>query len=328
MSLIIPSGGDKLYAGEVIGTFIGSLFNDNVLVKSKKAYVREGFTDKLTIPVSSSQFKVQPYASTPTSNGNYFQLKDRTMQLTKYNLYYEWNPLETLTYWKQYQPVGELVLAELPPELFLQMLSEMFSDEAEYHSRADWMGDVTRNDEFKIYDGILTQIKNGQGAYANAHRLDIAPVGNHGTSGFTETSVKTILENTRTYIRQQGESSEINKSYDSPDWAFHMSKRMFDRYSDEQKSQSYKGIDFTRQGVPLFDEKPIIIDPNFPDYHIFGAASNDSPTSNIQIGVNSQNAVTTYLEGRVAPNSDDHFVKLTPMRATMVVKPERTITVY
>jgi hypothetical protein len=328
MALTVPSGVDKIYGGEAVGLFAGKLFNEHELYKARKIFVRESFTDKITVPVSDSTFNVQDYAATPSSTGNAFTLSDRTMQLEKYNLYFEWNPLETMTYWKQYQPTGELVFAELPAALQAQMLSEAFASEGEYHAKADYIGNKTSGvAPFNKYDGILQLVKNGAGRYAQAIRKDYAPVGNNGTSGFTESSIKAILDAEVASIIASGDS-QIAKAYYKADFFWTMSPRTFQIYSNEQKAQSNKGVDFTQTGVQLHNGKAILVDPNFPDFHIMGTYGSDNASSNLQLGINSLASQQTFLTGRVANNSDNHFFKLTLTRALMVVRPEHLILIY
>lgn len=291
---------DTSYAGEAAAQFVMPAITGADTVESGSIYVKDGIKKKFTIPRWNADYTgmIQTRRATPTSAGTQ-TIDAQTLSPADYMIYMEFNPRDFETHWYSQEMMPKLLDAQLPYNTNSVVVMGVMQRHAKYFNKALWVSSIAAPPSvqnangdyiFGFINGLLQKLYNGSGANI--------VVG-------TTLSASNI-------------AAEFQKCYDAiplalrfdPNMTFYVSYKTFTLYTTFQSTtQTYKGIDITKEGVPEFVGKKIVRIADFPDDTVVVAKGMPTTESNIWAGINSISD-----EGlKFAPlqsNSELWFVKL------------------
>jgi hypothetical protein len=284
---------DTSYAGEVAAQFILKSLTENDTVKGGHIYVKDGIPKTFTIPRWDSDYEslIQDRAATPTSKGS-MTVDGKTLTPADHMIYMEFNPRDFEQHWFATQLDERLIDRKLPYTVESVVVQGVLARYQKYLNKAIW-NNSTANAAPSIYrywNGLIRNASN------DADVLDV--------------SSPTVLTSSNI-------DDELEKCYQkiplalrfNPNFKFFCSYKTADLWRQFQAGQTYKGVDWTVQGVNQYAGKTLVPIPDFPDDVIIGAKATNTPESNMWLGLNSMSD-----EGlKLAPlqnNSEIWFVKM------------------
>jgi len=267
----------------VYGQLVAELVTGNELVEGGHAFVQGGIQDKFTIPTIDAP--------------------------ADYMIYMEFNPRTFESFYRPYQPEGELLFRELNPEVQASMLSEILKDVSNYHGQALLQGDTGGAAPYDKFDGLITK------AVAAAGTNDVAtPV------TLTAGNVLDKFEESRALA-----VSSCYAAYNRPDFKWFVSTATYDLFLQALVAKTYKGMKVTETLPNRFMGKEVVVLSGMPDDTIFGAVANSSTMSNLWIGVDDIGQAYSIQVEKLQANSELHFVKMLMKTDTQIVKPQETV---
>lgn len=146
------------YSGEVLETILTTASTGNELVSKGLIMVIPGVEKKISIPRLKTGKMLQKQKVNPTledSKGD-FNYSEHSLDPKSFMAFTTFNPRAFEHIWRQWQPKGNLVFSQLPPEAqnaLLDALSKQVQFELGWHYVNGKYGE---GDE-ELMDGILTQ---------------------------------------------------------------------------------------------------------------------------------------------------------------------------
>jgi len=213
------------YNGEVLEQLLTLAATGNELVERGLIHIEPGVSEKFSIPRLKTGKMLRKRVEQPEdgdSKGN-FNYTERELKPVDFMAFTTFNPRSFEKVWRKWQPKGNLVFAELPPEAQNALLSELIKTvrfELGDHFINGTYEDGS-NDE-KLFNGIVYRIMN------DPDKIDV-------------TSFKTAMI---------GKLGDLRKKIPTvlrgnPGLRILMSVEDFDKYDDELTAQQFKGVEYT-----------------------------------------------------------------------------------
>jgi hypothetical protein len=297
------------YNGEVLDGILTRAMTGNEVVDGGHIRIIPNVESKIAIPRMKLGQIIQDRKATPVSGDSQgtFTLDERSLVVDDYMIYLEFNPRDFETYWRPYQPTGNLVFRELPPAIQVQMAELILAKIDEYHGEAIWTNDKASGvAPFDKFDGILTI------AAAAAGTIKIAsPV------ALTNANVKDKFDLVHKAVPRAVKKNASLKYFCSP-----YTQELYEEYL---MSLPYKSIDPTMTAPTRYRGKTIVPLNGFPDDCIFAAVANSTASSNLHMGVALQNDENVLIVDRLQANSEMFFFKMLVKGGTQIGWPEETV---
>lgn len=279
------------YSGEVLERILTVAATGNELVEKGLIHVIPGVEKKTSIPRLKTGKMLQKRKENPqvTDSKGDFSYSDQTLEPHDFMAFTVFNPRAFEQIWRRYQPKGNLVFAELPPEAqnaLLDALSKQVQFELGDHYVNGEYADVA--DDTKLMNGILTQA-----AKASDYVLvDVSKA---------DTMIKK-LKAVRAAIPKGMRSN--------PDLRIIMSVDDFDKYDDELTDRESKNASETDVNRKRFKGINIETVAAWPDSVIVATLCSPDPDGNFFAAVNLQNDENVIQIDKVANASELYFFKL------------------
>lgn len=277
------------YAGEVLDKILVEVSTGNQLFQQGLVHLVAGISDKLTIPRMQLTKMLQKRKEMPNSANSKgeFKITERQLAPKDAMVYTEFNPNAFKSFWKKWQPTGELVFSELPTEVqetFIKALVSQVGTELEYHIIQGKYGEG----EGQYFDGLLTRIK-----------ADSAVVKAECESTSIVDRLKAVWAATPSKVRMD------------PNFTFLMSANDFDTYDNELTALLHKGADPTGVNKAAFKGHRIVALEQWPSNVIVGTiCSTDIMKTNLFVGTSLAEDFNCVQVDKVTNAGELYFFKM------------------
>lgn len=279
------------YSGEVLERILTVAATGNELVEKGLIMVIPGVEKKISVPRLKTGKMLQKRKENPTvedSKGD-FNYSEKELEPHDFMAFTVFNPRAFEYIWRPFQPTGNLVFRELPPNVqnaLLDALSKQVQFELGDHYVNGEYAEGT--DDNKLMNGILTQAAKDNGCVL--------------VDGSKETTMLGKLNKIRRAIpkaMRQNKNLRIIMSVDD-----------FDTYDDELKAREAKNTDETEVNRKRYSGIAIETVTAWPDDVIVATLCSPDADGNFFAAVNLQNDESVIQIDRYANASELYFFKL------------------
>ena len=147
------------YNGEVLEQLLTLAATGNELVEKGLIMVIPGVEKKISLPRLKSGKMLQKRKENPgveDSKGN-FNYDEKSLEPKDFMAFTVFNPRAFEQIWRKWQPKGNLVFAELPPEAQNALLAEL-AKQVQFELGDQYVNGVYGDDDDHLFNGILTQM--------------------------------------------------------------------------------------------------------------------------------------------------------------------------
>lgn len=276
------------YNGEVLESILTVATTGNELVSKGLIMVIPGVEKKMSIPRLKAGKMLQKQKVNPTladSKGD-FNYSEHSLDPKDFMAFTTFNPRAFEHIWRKWQPKGNLVFSELPPEAqnaLLEALSKQVQFELGWHYVNGKYGDG--DDE--LLDGILTQASKDKECIV------------------VESEGSTMLD-----ILRDVRGSIPKAMRENPNLRILMSVDDFDRYDDELTQREYKNSDETEVNRKRYKGIAIETISSWPDSVIVATLCSPDSDGNLFAAVNLQDDESVIQIDKFSNAGELYFFKL------------------
>lgn len=279
------------YNGEVLEKILTVATTGNELVEKGLIHVIPGVEKNLGVPrIKTGKMlqkrKEDPQVSDAKGDFNY---SEQTLEPHDFMAFTTFNPRSLEHIWRPFQPKGNLVFAQLPPEVqnkLLDSLSKQVQFELGWHYVNGEYAEG--DDDEKLMNGILTQA---------AKAVDYI---------FVDVSKATTMKDRLRAIRSRIPTA----MRENPKLRFIMSVEDFDTYDDELTDRESKNADETKTNRKRFKDITIETVASWPKGVIVATLCSPDPDGNLFAAVNLQNDESVIQIDKISNASELYFFKL------------------
>lgn len=277
------------YNGEVLEELLTVATTSNEIVEKGLIHVIPGVSKKMSIPRLRTGKMLRKHKEDPTvedSKGN-FSYSEQELNPVDFMAFTVFNPRAFESIWRPWQPKGDLVFAELPPNAQNALLDAL-SKQVQFELGDHYINGELGNDDDHLFNGILTQA---------AKDKDIVIV---------ESDATKMVDRLKA-VRLQIPVSMI----ENPNLRILMSPSDFNKYDDELTGRENKNYDETTRNPKLYKDIKIETLAAWPDGVIVATLCSPDPmTSNLFAAVNLQDDEHVIKIGPVSNMSELYFFKM------------------
>lgn len=277
------------YNGEVLEQLLTVATTSNEIVEKGLIHVIPGVSKKISIPRLHAGKMLRKRKEDPKvedSKGN-FDYSEKELNPEDFMAFTVFNPRTFENIWRPWQPKGDLVFAELPPNAQNALLDAL-SKQVQFELGGHYINGEYGNDDDHLFNGILTQA---------AKDKDIVIV----------SSAATKMVDRLAAVRAQIPVAII----ENPNLRFLMSPSDFNKYDDELTAREYKNRDETTRNIKMYKDIKIETLAAWPDDVIVATlCSPDAMTTNLFAAVNLQDDEHVIKIGPVSNMSELYFFKM------------------
>jgi len=215
------------YSGEVLEQLLVRATTNNQLVAGGHIKIQPNVNKKFSIPRLKAGAMLQKRKEDPVksdSKGN-FTIDEVYLDPKDVMAFTVFNPRAFEQFWRPFQPTGNLVFRELPPNVQNAMLAEM-AKVVDFELGNEFINGVYGAGEDEFFDGILTRIK------ASSDVIDLS-----GANAITEANILPVLKSVRKNIPVPLRGN--------PNLKLFMSVEDADIYDSVLTAREYKGENYT-----------------------------------------------------------------------------------
>ena len=279
------------YNGEVLERILTVATTSNELVEKGLIHVIPGVEKKISIPRLKTGKMLQKRKEDPQpkdSKGD-FAYSEQTLEPHDFMAFTVFNPRAFEQIWRKWQPKGNLVFAELPPEAqnaLLDSLSKQVQFELGWHYVNGEYADG--DDDDKLMNGILTQAaKATDYVFVDVSKAD------------------TMLKKLKAVRASIPKAMRPN-----PDLRILMSVEDFDKYDDELTERESKNASETEVNRKRYKGITIETVASWPEGVIVATICSQDADGNFFAAVNLQNDESVIQIDKVSNASELYFFKL------------------
>lgn len=279
------------YSGEVLERILTVAATGNELVEKGLIHVIPGVEKKISIPRLKTGKMLQKRNENPTvedSKGD-FNWSEQELEPHDFMAFTVFNPRAFEYIWRKWQPKGNLVFSELPPEAqnaLLDALSKQVQFElGDHYVNGEY---AAGTDDAKLMNGILTQA---------AKAADVIVV-----DGSSATTMLAKLKAVRAAIPKAMRTN--------PNLRILMSVEDFDKYDDELTERESKNASETEVNRNRYKGITIETVAAWPEKVIVATLCSPGADGNFFAAVNLQNDESVIQIDKYANASELYFFKL------------------
>lgn len=281
------------YSGEALETMLVRAATGNEIVSRGLIRVVPNISKDYYLPRMKTGKMLRKRVEQPEdsdSKGD-FTIDERKLYPMDFMAFTTFNPRSYEHIWRKWQPAGELVFRELPPEAQSLMLTEMAKAVDFEFGGHIINGEYADTGDDKLFDGILKRINDDAGVIKIT-----APV------AITTSNIFEILGKVYKALPKK-----IRKN---PNMRILMSEEDFDKYDDALSALPNKGTAYTDTNAKRY--KGVVIETlaDMPEHVIVSTIATDDDTSNIWLGVGSIDDQTTVKIDKLTNAGERYFFKL------------------
>lgn len=277
------------YNGEVLEQLLTVATTNNEIVTKGLIHVIPNVSKKISIPRLRTSKMLQKQKENPQvsdSKGG-FDYSEKALEPVDFMAFTVFNPRTFEQVWRPFQPKGDLVFAELPPQVQNQLLDAL-SKQVQFELGGHYVNGEAGSDDDHLFNGILTQA---------AKDADVIVVKSDSTKMLDRLAA--VRKSIPIAIRE------------NPNLRILMSVSDFDKYDDELTAREYKNLDETTRNIKRYKDIKIETIAAWPDDLIVATlCSPDAMTSNLFAAVNLQDDEHVIKIDRVSNMSELYFFKM------------------
>ena len=277
------------YNGEVLEQLLTVATTNNEIVTKGLIHVIPNVSKKISIPRLRTSKMLQKQKENPQvsdSKGG-FDYSEKALEPVDFMAFTVFNPRTFEQVWRPFQPKGDLVFAELPPQVQNQLLDAL-SKQVQFELGWHYVNGEAGSDDDHLFNGILTQA---------AKDTDVIVVKSDSTKMLDRLAA--VRNSIPIAIRE------------NPNLRILMSVSDFDKYDDELTAREYKNLDETTRNIKRYKDIKIETIAAWPDDLIVATlCSPDAMTSNLFAAVNLQDDEHVIKIDRVSNMSELYFFKM------------------
>lgn len=318
--------GTSTYSGEVLNDLISHAVQGNDTVDNKLVHIKAGIQHKFVLPTIKLGDIIQDNVPTPDSSKSkgQYDVGERYLQPGEFMVYLEFNPRDFETFWKPFQPDGNLVFRDLDPAVQAKMLRLLIERKNEYLGQAMWMStsDGTAKGttegagatalggvKNKYWDGFMYRLLKSKRDDAAGEKVIL--------SGSTAIDTGAKVEGAM-YDLYQAIPKQIRKS---KKLKFVMDYDLWDLYDEYLSGKDQKYTENKDVNDYRFKGKQIIPINDMPEGTIVFAEFGSGTDSNFWVGVDYANDTDIVKVERLQANSELYFFQMRMKMDVNFLKP-------
>lgn len=276
------------YNGEVLERILTVATTSNELVEKGLIMVIPGVEKKISVPRLKTGKMLQKRKEDPQvsdSKGN-FEYSEHELNPQDFMAFTTFNPRTFEQIWRKWQPKGNLVFAELPPEV-QNALIEAISKQVQFELGWHYVNGEFGEDDEHLIDGILTQAAKDK-----------------------ECIVVSTAETTMVGKLKAVRASIPKAMRENPNLRIVMSVEDFDKYDDELTEREHKNSDETEVNRKRFKGITIETVAAWPEDLIVATLCSPDADGNLFAAVNLQDDENVIQIDKISNASELYFFKL------------------
>lgn len=303
MALVVSNSN---YSGEVLETILTKAATGNELVERGLIHMEPGISDKFSIPRMKMGKTLQKRKETPTASDakGDATYSERKIEPKDFMAFATFNPRTFEKVWRPFQPKGNLVFAQLPPEAQNKLLEEI-NKQVDYELGSHLINgeySASDSDDDKLFDGFVKRITS------DADKVTVTS---------TETTMVGKLQDVRKKIPVWMRNN--------PRLRILMSINDSDAYDAELSSQEFKGTNWTDTNASRFKGIQIEALAEWPDDLIVATLCGEDLGTNLWAGCNLVDDSDTIMIDRLTNSSEVYFIKILMKMDTQVAFGEELV---
>lgn len=278
------------YNGEVLEKILTLATTGNDLVEKGLIMVIPGVEKKISLPRIKTGRMLQKRKENPTledSKGN-FNYSEKSLDPEDFMAFTTFNPRAFEHIWRKWQPKGNLVFSELPPEAQNTLLDEL-SKSVKFEFGWHYINGEFGDDDDHLFDGILTQA---------ARDTEVVVVSAPSDTSSMLAKLKAVRAAVPKALRE------------NPNLRILMSIDDFDKYDNELTEREYKNASETDLNKKRYKGITIETLNSWPDDLIVATICSPSADGNLFAGVNLQDDEEVIQIDKWMNSSELYFFKL------------------
>lgn len=278
------------YNGEVLEKILTLATTGNDLVEKGLIMVIPGVEKKISLPRIKTGRMLQKRKENPTledSKGN-FNYSEKSLDPEDFMAFTTFNPRAFEHIWRKWQPKGNLVFSELPPEAQNTLLDEL-SKSVKFELGWHYINGEFGDDDDHLFDGILAQA---------ARDTEVVVVSAPSDTSSMLAKLKAVRAAVPKALRE------------NPNLRILMSIDDFDKYDNELTEREYKNASETDLNKKRYKGITIETLNSWPDDLIVATICSPSADGNLFAGVNLQDDEEVIQIDKWMNSSELYFFKL------------------
>ena len=278
------------YNGEVLEKILTLATTGNDLVEKGLIMVIPGVEKKISLPRIKTGRMLQKRKEHPDiedSKGN-FNYSEKSLDPEDFMAFTTFNPRAFEHIWRKWQPKGNLVFSELPPEAQNTLLDEL-SKSVKFELGWHYINGEFGDDDDHLFDGILTQA---------AKDTEVVVVSAPSDTSSMLAKLKAVRAAVPKALRE------------NPNLRILMSIDDFDKYDNELTEREYKNASETDLNKKRYKGITIETLNSWPDDLIVATICSPSADGNLFAGVNLQDDEEVIQIDKWMNSSELYFFKL------------------
>ena len=278
------------YNGEVLEKILTLATTGNDLVEKGLIMVIPGVEKKISLPRIKTGRMLQKRKENPTledSKGN-FNYSEKSLDPEDFMAFTTFNPRAFEHIWRKWQPKGNLVFSELPPEAQNTLLDEL-SKSVKFELGWHYINGEFGDDDDHLFDGILTQA---------ARDTEVVVVSAPSDTSSMLAKLKAVRAAVPKALRE------------NPNLRILMSIDDFDKYDNELTEREYKNASETDLNKKRYKGISNETLNSWPDDLIVATICSPSADGNLFAGVNLQDDEEVIQIDKWMNSSELYFFKL------------------
>lgn len=292
------------YSGEVLETILTKAATGNELVERGLIRMEPGVLTKFSIPRMKVGKTLQKRKETPSAtdakgNATY---SERVIEPKDFMAFATFNPRSFEQVWRPFQPKGNLVFSQLPPEAQNKLLEEI-NKNVDYEVGHHLInGEYAETGDDKLFNGFVYRITN------DTDKVSVTS---------TATTIVGMLQDVRKKIPVWMRNN--------PRLRFLMSVGDADKYDEELSAQDFKGSNWTDTNPQRFKGIPIEALAEWPDNLIVATLCGEDLGTNLWAACNLVDDPDVILIDRLTNTSEIYFLKILMKMDTQVAFGEELV---
>lgn len=335
--------GQQDYRGEVLNDILTYTLEENETFKEGLIHIKSGIQKRYTLPLLQSGKIIQDHKATPDQSVGSFNWTQRTLEPNDFMIYVEFNPRDYEQYYKNFQPVNNLLFRELDPVVQAAMLREILGKKDAYIDHSIWCAALaadkakitSNNPDESSQDTLLIggDDEAGPMKYFNGAIARLLINGASAPESEDAKGGKFIAAGTGTFADGEAVEAELyamwrklpSKLRKSPNLSFVIDYESWDKYDEYLSAKHHKYSDNRSENQRLFRGVRIVPMSALPSNTIFLSKFTTSQDSNLWMGVDYANDMNVLQVDRLQANSELYFVKMLLKVDVNIVKPAEVV---
>lgn len=332
--------GTTNYRGEVLEELLTLTAQKTDTFEKGLIHVVPQIQKQLTLPSIKLGNIIQDRKPTPDSSVGEYKFAERYLAPKDFMIYIEFNPREFESYYKQFQPVNNLVFRKLAPEVQATMIRLLIEGKDAYIDQAIWcsatasqkakiqnsagidgtsiIGAKNEYGEMKYWDGAIARMLMNANASeesedAKSGKIMLAGNGSFASGEAVETELYNMYHKLPPKIRAISGLSIL------------MDYNTWDMYDQYLTSKENKYTDNTQINARTFKGKRIIPMVAFPEHTIIIGKFTSGRDSNLWMSVDMADDINVIQCDKLQNNSELYFFKALMKMDVNIVKPSEII---